>query len=175
MGASFPQCKLASAKLENASDLRSLGESPYPTSNMFSIVRITEWPAAAIQPLIAESQRENIRFLTRLGHDWKSRANRFAAEGEAFFGIYEGKTLIAVGGINRESPDCGRLRRFYVRRDRRRTGVGRLLLEHLLGFAATHYARVNLWTDSEAADRFYLAMGFARVDSFAGATHSKLL
>jgi len=137
-----------------------------------SIVLITDWPEAAIRPLILESQLEGIRFMTRLGHDWQSRANRFSGEGEAFFGVYQGERLMAVGGINRESERCGRLRRFYVRREARRTGIGRTLLGHILAFAAVHYDRVTLWTDSEAADRFYVATGFVRTPGVKGHTHA---
>ena len=79
--------------------------------------------------------------------------------------------LRAVGGINRESEECGRLRRFYVEKEARRSGVGRLLVGHLLRFAAQHYRRVVLRTDTQAADRFYVSLGFTRLPLSDGSTH----
>jgi len=138
---------------------------------MVSIVQITEWPSAAIEPLLCESEEEGFRFLRRLSDEWQSGANRFSGNGEAFFGVVAGEQLLAVGGINREADDCGRLRRFYVMRQERRKGIGRQLVLHILRFASLHYARLCLRTDTEAADRFYTAMGFSRLPSHDGPTH----
>jgi len=143
---------------------------------MLSINQLTDWPGAAIQPLIVESQQDGIRFLTRLSHDWQSRTNRFSGAGEAFFGVYDGDELVAVGGINRESTNCGRLRRFYVLRDQRRRGIGRMLLKHILTFAAAHYQEVSLWTDSPEADRFYPSLDqVKRIAEFFGVTVGEML
>jgi len=95
---------------------------------MHSIVQVHEWPAAAIEELLAESKREGFRFVRRAQDEWRTGANRFAQEGEALFGVFAGERLVAIGGINRESGRCGRLRRFYVRREGRRQGIGRQLV-----------------------------------------------
>lgn len=139
---------------------------------MLSIVQISDWPASTIEPLVSDSQQEGFRFLQRLKDEWLSGANRFSAKGEALFGIVEGERLLVVGGINRQSDDCGRLRRFYVNKDARRMGIGRMLAQHILRFASDHYSRVTLRTDTEAADRFYLAMGFSRLLPGSGPTHT---
>jgi GNAT superfamily N-acetyltransferase len=136
-----------------------------------AVIRITEWPADALDPLVEESEREGFRFVRRLKDDWLSGSNRFSKPGEALFGVFDGKCLLAVGGISRESSDFGRLRRFYVKADQRRRGVGRLLIQHILAFAAPHYSRVVLHTDTINADRFYQSLGFARTALGGDITH----
>ena len=122
---------------------------------------LTAWPAQALEPLIAESELDGFRFLRRLERDWLSGVNQFAKKGEVFFVAHQSGRLIAVGGINRETETSGRLRRFYVAKDARRLGVGRLLLTHLLGFAKSYYELVCLNTDTQAGSQFYQAAGFA--------------
>jgi len=139
---------------------------------MITIVRVREWPGTAIEGLLAESEQEGFRFLRRAKEEWLSGKNTFSEEGEAFFAVIEEERLLAVGGINRESERCGRFRRFYVRSEVRRRGIGRQLAEHVLTFARSSYSRVVLRCDTEPADRFYCALGFVRTDSDAGSTHS---
>jgi GNAT superfamily N-acetyltransferase len=138
---------------------------------MPSIVQIREWPAAAIEGLLAESEQEGFRFVRRAKEEWLSGANTFSKEGEALFAVFEEERLLAIGGVNRESARQGRLRRFYVRREERRRGIGRQLARHLLAFASRHYSRVGLRCDTNVADRFYRAVGFRRTNSDPGATH----
>lgn len=138
---------------------------------MRSIIQISEWPPDAVEELVRESESEGFRFLKRLREEWLSGANRFSNAGEAFFGVIEEGRLLAVGGINRESEACGRLRRFYVKKEARRSGVGRSLARHIVAFASSHYTRVVLRTDTEAADRFYVSLGFARLSKSELATH----
>lgn len=138
---------------------------------MPSIVQITEWPAHEIEELTRESEAEGFCFLARLRDEWRAGVNRFSNTGEALFGAFEGGKLLAVGGLNREADDCGRLRRFYVKRNARRQGLGRLLVQHILRFAREHYSRVVLRTDTEIADQFYVALGFTRLPPGKNATH----
>lgn len=138
---------------------------------MRSIVHFDHWPAAAIEPLVQDSLQEGFHFLQRLKDEWLSGANRFSGRGEALFGMFDGERLLAVGGINRQSDACGRLRHFYVRKDARREGLGRMLLQHILRFASAHYARVSLRTDTLIADQFYLAVGFSRLSPGNSSTH----
>jgi GNAT superfamily N-acetyltransferase len=138
---------------------------------MPAIVQIHEWPAAAIEGLLAESEREGFRFVRRAQEEWLSGANTFSKAGEAFFAVLEGERIIAIGGINHETARQGRLRRFYVRSEARRRGIGRQLVRHVLAFASGNYARVGLRCDTEAADRFYRALGFGRVNYDPDTTH----
>jgi GNAT superfamily N-acetyltransferase len=135
------------------------------------IVQIREWPAAAIEGLLAESEQDGFRFVRRAKDEWVSGANTFSKEGEALFGVFEKEQLLAIGGINHESARNGRLRRFYVRREARRRGIGRQLVQHVLAFASRNYSRVGLRCDTDTADRFYRAVGFSRTDSDPGVTH----
>ena len=139
--------------------------------DMRSIIQIHDWPAAAVAELLAESEQEGFRFVRRAQDEWQSGKNRFSLAGEALFAVFEAERLMAIGGINRESEQVGRLRRFYVRREGRRRGIGRQLAEHVLGFARRHYSQVALRCETETADRFHLALGFNRTASQAGATH----
>jgi len=59
----------------------------------------------------------------------------------------------------------------YVRREDRKRGLGRRLIEHLLTFAKPRYLRVGLRCDTDAADRFYRAVGFRRTEADPGMTH----
>ena len=138
---------------------------------MRSIVPLTEWPAEA-EGLLVESELEGFRFVRRAKDEWLSGENRFSKEGETLCGVFEGARLVAIGGVTRDSGRCGRLRRIYVRRQERRAGIGRQLVLHLVAFARRHYARVALRCDSEAADRFYRALGFCRTNADPGATHA---
>jgi len=97
--------------------------------------------------------------------------NTFSKEGEALFAVFEKERILAMGGINHESARTGRLRRFYVCREERRKGIGRQLVQHVLAFASPNYSRVGLRCDTDAADRFYRAVGFRRTHSDPRVTH----
>lgn len=135
------------------------------------IVRLHELPLDQLPTLIDESQEDGFWFLQRLRDEWVSGANRFEGIGEALFACFAGPTLVGVGGINRQTSTCGRLRRFYVRRDWRRKGIGRALVGRILSFAALHYAEVVLHTESASADVFYRVLGFSRVPDSNNPTH----
>jgi len=139
---------------------------------MLSVAKIIEWPGQAMDALVEEGIQDGFRFISRLKQDWQSGTNRFSAEGEALFGAFDAGRLIAIGGINRQSGDCGRVRRIYVMKTHRRRGIGCQLVRRILDIASHHYARVVLRTDSEAADRFYVALGFVRQAADGGSTHA---
>jgi GNAT superfamily N-acetyltransferase len=132
------------------------------------------WPSLA--PLIDESEREGFRFLVRLRAEFEDGSNRFDAPGEALLGGYWSGELIAVGGLNRDSyaadPRIGRLRHLYVGRAFRGRGVGRALVEALAAAARPHFDVLRLRTDTDAAARFYEAVGFVRAAS-PDATHRR--
>lgn len=139
---------------------------------MLAIIQITDLRDGQFEALLLESKQEGFRFLKRLQEEWLSGANRFSGPGEALFGVLDGKRLIAIGGINREPNGSGRLRRFYVKKEVRRKGIGRLLVKHILQFGSASYSRVILRTDTEDADRFYLSLGFTRLEVNEKSTHS---
>ena len=81
-------------------------------------------------------------------------------------GAFRGDRLLGIGGLNRDpyinDPRAGRLRHLYVMKDERRAGIGRALVERILGHAGSNFDSVRLWTDRAAA--FYDSLGFDRVD-----------
>ena len=135
------------------------------------IARLTTLDPVRIKPLTEASQREGFRFLARLCEEWASGANRFEQPGEALFGVCVGGELLGVGGITRQNESTGRLRRFYILPFHRRRGWGRRLLHHILSHAAEHFRWMVLRADTDAADRFYRACGFTRIQGLCDATH----
>ena len=89
---------------------------------------IDELPAD-FHTIRGEARAEGYRFLDRLANDWASGAMRFDRPGEALLAAYSESVLAAIGGITIEPviPNALRMRRFYVRTDFRRTGIGRAL------------------------------------------------
>lgn len=134
------------------------------------------WPD--LGPLVEESEREGFRFLARLRRELGDGTNRFDAPGEALLGCYRGAELVAVGGLNQDpyssEPRVGRLRHLYVSAAFRRRRVGRMLVEALVSAARPHFGVLLLRTDTEAAARFYEALGFEATAS-PHATHRRVL
>lgn len=135
------------------------------------IVRLTIFDQGQMEGLAAASRSEGFDFLTRLCEEWASGTNRFEQRGEALFGAVAECGLVGVGGINRQNESTGRLRHFYILPSYRRCGWGRRLLHHILSHAAEHFRWVVLRTDTDSADRFYLASGFTRLQDLCDATH----
>lgn len=61
-----------------------------------------------------------------------------------------------------ENNKIGRLRRFYIAKDYRRIGLGKLLLNKLLSHAEKYFKVVVLHTDTKQGDVFYTANGFVK-------------
>ena len=135
------------------------------------IERLTTLDPGRIDGLRSASRREGFRFLERLCKEWENGSNRFDQCGEGLFTVSVDAKLVAIGGINRQDDFTGRLRRFYVLPSRRRRGLGTHLLHHILTHAAGHFRRVVLRTDTETADRFYVAHGFTRIQDPGNETH----
>jgi GNAT superfamily N-acetyltransferase len=140
---------------------------------MVTIVRTTSLELNALQELREESSREGFEFLERLCKEWASGANRFEAPGEALFVAVADDHIVGMCGLNRDPYACcsctGRVRRLYVAPAYRRRGVGQALLESVVTHARIHFSLLRVRT--EAADKFYTAHGFRRVDSEADVTH----
>ena len=129
-----------------------------------------------LEILTAEASAEGFQFVDRLVDEWKSGVNRFSKAGEKLLGAFDGKNLVAVGGLNRDpyaqQSHVGRLRHIYVHPRYRRLGIGRKLVAALLEDIDSHFERVRLRTSTSAASRFYEACEFRSSDE-AEATHER--
>ena len=115
-----------------------------------------------IQELISESQSEGYRFLKRLVDEFNTETNLFNQQGEILLSVMDNDVLVAIGGINNRDG-VARLRRFYVSKAYRRSGVSRQLLEQLESHAALFFSEIVLFTDNPQASRFYEACGYLAV------------
>jgi GNAT superfamily N-acetyltransferase len=103
--------------------------------------------------LVKESREEGFRFLERLVNEYESGTNTFDIDPFS----------------NEES--AGRLRRFYVSKDYRRHGLGRLLVNQLITDAKHFYKVLVLNTDTEQGDIFYTSLGFTKGNLYPNSTH----
>ncbi|MBM7621042.1 GNAT superfamily N-acetyltransferase [Bacillus tianshenii] len=126
--------------------------------------------------LLEESKKEGYRFLERLVLEYQAGMNTFKNPGECLYAVFDDKNiLVAIGGLNAdpysEDPGVGRLRRFYVSGNYRRTGVGSSLLKAIISTARTHFKVMVLHTDTEQGDSFYLSQGFVREELYPNSSH----
>jgi GNAT superfamily N-acetyltransferase len=133
---------------------------------MITITRVRELPAD-LSPLVSASLAEGFRFLERLRDDWASGRNRFQKPGEAFYVARDGSQLLGVCGLNQDpyagDPAVGRMRRLYVAPPFRRHGVASALVRHATAAASGRFAVIRLRSNTEEGDRFWRALGFARL------------
>jgi hypothetical protein len=92
------------------------------------VARLFDLPAAALAPLVAESEQDGWRFVRRLAEEWADGTNRFDRPGEALLAAWMDGALIGVCGLNVDpyagEPTIGRVRRLYVLRRLRGRGSG---------------------------------------------------
>jgi GNAT superfamily N-acetyltransferase len=136
-------------------------------------------PLDALKPLVDEGTREGFRFPRRLVDEHASGEVRFDGAGEVLLGVFDGEALVAVGGVTRDpyggDGSVGRVRHVYVRAAHRRRGVGERLVAALEAHARGHFGALVLRTDTEAAARFYAALGYEPVTAGGTATHRREL
>ncbi|PEY25750.1 GNAT family N-acetyltransferase [Bacillus anthracis] len=129
--------------------------------------------------LVQESKEEGFNFLIKLISEYENKINTFNKTGECLYGIFQGKKLIGIVGLNEdpytENNKIGRLRRFYIAKDYCRIGLGKLLLNQLLSHAEKYFKVVVLHTDTKQGDAFYNANGFVKGEFYKGSSHFKVL
>ena len=146
----------------------------YPMTKRLTGVRlervIGELPSG-FDSLRAEAQAEGYRHLDRLAADWASGALRFDGEGEVLLVAHTQHAIAAIGGLTIDPavPGTLRMRRFYVRRQFRRCGIGRRLATALLERAAEMGRPVTVNAAAGSAP-FWTALGFTP-DPRDGHTH----
>lgn len=125
---------------------------------------------------LAEIARgEGVANMQKLIEAWASGEERFDIEGAGLFAAYDDRDMIGFGGTTREtgtSHPVMRMRRFYVRPEQRRSGVGYALAHTVIRHAeASARLLVVNARASEAAGPFWEALGFQPVDG-ANITHA---
>ena len=127
-----------------------------------------------IEALRRKASAEGHDLVSRLVGEWTAGINRFDREGEALVEVRCGHELSAIGGLNIDpylaDPSVGRIRHVYVDPERRRAGVGRLLIETLVDLADGRFERVRLRSVRAGGPPFYESLGFVPTDE-AEATH----
>lgn len=142
----------------------------------FKVQRIEDLKKVDVSQLVAESEEEGYRFLTRLVNDYEDGTNTFNKDGEALYGVWEGpEKLVAIGGISRnpysDNKEAARLKRFYTLQNVRRQGVGSQLLSELKNHAKEKFKVITCKTESAKADAFYRANGFEETHEEPHTTH----
>ncbi|QOR68863.1 GNAT family N-acetyltransferase [Cytobacillus suaedae] len=133
----------------------------------YEIRRINNLFEVEYLELVNESKAEGFRFLERLVSDYKAGTNTFSKPGEVLYGLFSrAGLLVAVGGLTIDpyagDNKIGRLRRFYVAKNERRKGLGRLLVNTILQEARSTFNVIVLYTDTEEASKFYGRIGFIK-------------
>jgi GNAT superfamily N-acetyltransferase len=146
----------------------------------YNVKPITNLMKIECTPLLEESKKDGFRFLERLMNDYNNGTNTFNKPGEILYGVFTtngGLTVIAGLNIDPYSgkQKIGRVRRFYVSKEYRRNGIGKMLLEKIMSFAKDFYAILVLHTDTKQADDFYTSLGFLKESIFPNTTHYKKL
>lgn len=139
------------------------------------VQRIQTLPVEDVTRLVRESEEQGFDFLDRLIDNYENGSNRFDQPGEGLFGVYDGETLIAIGGLNCDpflfDPFVGRVRRVYVASAYRRQGVGKMLLEAIISAAKGHFKLLTLRADTPDAAALYEGLGFQTEPRIENATH----
>jgi len=140
---------------------------------MIRLERVTGALPSGLDAMRAEARAENHTMLDTLTNEWESGKTRFNRPGEALYAAYVDDALAGIGGLTVEPgiPHAYRMRRFYVGRRFRRTGVARALASVLLNAHPGATVTANAATGSEP---FWEALGFVR-NQCDGFTHTHIL
>ncbi|QIO09099.1 GNAT family N-acetyltransferase [Acinetobacter lanii] len=141
---------------------------------------VTELPKE-IAELEKQAVSEGFSFVGRMIEEFNNGTNKFDQQGEFLLMAYDGKKLIACGGLNQQRSEdthgkhIGRVRRFYVLPQYRKYGVGKQLLQHLEKKAVSHFSALCLNTDTQSAAHFYQKMNYVHVANHPSYNYFKYL
>lgn len=131
-----------------------------------------------INPLIETSLSEGFNFLLRLIDEWENGKNRFNKPNERLYQIEVGGEIVGIGGINNDpyssSNKDGRIRHLYIHPNHRGKGFGKKIVRTIIADFGSNYEKFTLRTTTEAAAKFYEALGFRRVTDSKTNTHEML-
>jgi putative acetyltransferase len=94
---------------------------------------------------------------------------KLIAQGVAFFLVRDNGTPIGCGGIELFGTAYGELKRMYIRPQFRGLGFGKLMLDHLAGYARNRdvgLLRLETGVHQHAAIGLYEAAGFQSIPPF---------
>lgn len=133
-----------------------------------SIHLLTRFPPIGFGQLRAEAEAEGFGHIERLAAEWEERSQRFQLDGEALFAALLDDKLSGVAGITHDPvlpPSLAlRVRRFYVRPEARRQGVGRALLRRITQHGLRHAPVLIVNAANPLAAAFFEGCGFTAVD-----------
>ena len=128
------------------------------------IRRVTSLPDQ-IDLLRAEAVAEGFGNMESLFSQWHDGSNRFTRPGELLAVASADGNLAGIGGITEDfiDPTALRMRRFYVRANYRRQGVGRAIANFVLETARPLDRQIVVHAATEEAAAFWEALGFERI------------
>jgi len=99
--------------------------------------------------------------------DWIARVQRWNGESGIGFLAMDGDTACGIAGsfLDQHDPTRAQLIAMWTAPTHRQRGVGRLLVDHVLNWAAVRKARIlqlMVVSNNEPAIRFYQRLGFRR-------------
>jgi GNAT superfamily N-acetyltransferase len=136
---------------------------------MIRLERVIDALPAGFAALQDEARVEGFGMLDVLVAEWAAQKTRFDRDGEALLAGYMDSVFAGIGGLTLDphSTSALRMRRFYVRPDFRRCGVGRAIADALLARCEGRIVTVNAAPGSAS---FYESLGFVP-DPAARRTH----
>jgi putative acetyltransferase len=126
-------------------------------------------------PRIAEFLDEHLQDMRRISPPESVHAldlERLKKPEITFWSVWSGADLVGCGALNRLDAEHVELKSMRTSMSSRRTGIGKLILEHIMSEARRlGYKRMSLETGSmsffEPARSLYASYGFARCAPFA--------
>jgi putative acetyltransferase len=126
-------------------------------------------------PRIAELLEEHLRDMRRISPPESVHAldlERLKKPEITFWSAWDGSELVGCGALKRLDAEHAELKSMRTSSLRRRTGIGKLILEHIMNEASRRgYGRMSLETGSmpffEPARSLYASYGFVRCAPFA--------
>jgi len=116
-----------------------------------------------LDALRADARAESFKHIDRLFEEWASGENRFEKDDELLLVAFADTELAAIGGITQDPTlkRTLRMRRFYVRPQFRRKGIGRKLADALLSDPRERGLKVVVNSGpAKEAPAFWESVGF---------------
>lgn len=128
------------------------------------IRRVTSLPDQ-IDVLRSEAGAEGVTNMEALFSQWQDGSNRFSRPGELLAVAWADGDLAGIGGVTEDfiDPAALRMRRFYVRANYRRRGVGRAIANFVLETARPLDRQIVVRAETEEAAAFWESQGFERI------------